>query len=216
MNEQIYEYADRVIATLSRNVWRVFLRYQKKIVSALLHSDGSNQFRAISTALYNELDELNIIALKKIASRAYGTANGNKKIDWEEWLLILLSEPDTVTQYIYTREIIRKRDRFTESILSTRIDTSVKDRISLGDISQLIRRAYSLWYRQCKQYSISVTDAALLQAYNDVSVKKVKWHTAKDDGVCRQCCERDGMIYNIDEIPSKPHYFCRCWISPEN
>lgn len=42
-----------------------------------------------------------------------------------------------------------------------------------------------------------MTDEATAQAFHDVHVRYVKWNAAKDDNVCQQCRERDGIIYDI-------------------
>ena len=216
MNDQVYDYADKITLSLSQVIWRVYLKYQKKIISALVRSDSSSQIKQILVELYSELDELNIITFKEIAGRAYGFAKGNKRIDWGEWLFVLLNKPNSVTQYIYTSEVIRKRDRLLEAVLTIKADASANSALDRKAINHAMKRAFSLWYRQLKQYAIDVTDEARVQAFHDVHVRYVKWNAAKDDNVCQQCRERDGIIYDIENVPKKTHYFCRCWLSPVN
>ena len=45
MNDQVYDYADKITLSLSQVIWRVYLKYQKKIISALVRSDSSSQIK---------------------------------------------------------------------------------------------------------------------------------------------------------------------------
>ena len=63
-----------------------------------------------------------------------------------------------------------------------------------------------------KQFADDATFDAVVKAYEDDGVKRVRWVTAEDDRRCKECKSRHGKIYDIDKIPSKPHVHCRCYV----
>ena len=69
----------------------------------------------------------------------------------------------------------------------------------------------SLWSQQTAQYADIVTDAAVIQAFVDAGISKVRWITQEDEKVCKTCRERNGKVYPITELPEKPHWRCRCY-----
>ena len=83
-----------------------------------------------------------------------------------------------------------------------------------ADRNREIDKAMKEWSRQIAQYAINVTDYASLQALKDYGVKEVEWVTRKDERVCRECRSLDGEIFQIDDVPAKPHYGCRCALVP--
>lgn len=169
MNDQVYDYADRITLSLAQVIWRVYLKYQKKIISTLVRSDSSSQIKQILVELYSELDELNIITLKEIAGRAYGFAEGNKRIDWGEWLFVLLNKPNSVTQYIYTSEVIRKRDRLLEAVLTIKADASANSAFDRKAINHAMKRAFSFdidnsWTKFCRLEALDAEESVSSQA----------------------------------------------------
>ncbi len=59
-----------------------------------------------------------------------------------------------------------------------------------------------------------MVDTARIDTFKKNGIRRVKWQTQEDEKVCEECNERDGKIYPIDNIPTKPHYRCRCWVEP--
>ena len=116
--------------------------------------------------------------------------------------LFLLSEYDPVTRYVYTHEVERKRMRLAEAYIA-----------SNGD-SREVKKALRLWSNMIRQYSIAITDEALLLTYKKAGVEYVKWITEEDERRCGQCAERHGKVYRIDNVPPKPHMGCRCYFEP--
>ena len=76
------------------------------------------------------------------------------------------------------------------------------------------RRGLSYWAQMTEWYAVEVTDQSTLKAFQDSGVRYVKWNTMNDGRECSACKERDGKIYPIRSIPSKPHPGCRCWYTP--
>ena len=117
----------------------------------------------------------------------------------------LLSTPSDVTHYTYDSELERKRDRAKEAILS--VPTSAQKQIEIDKHVKYI-------LQQTAFYADLAEDGAAVQAFKACGVKRVRWHTQEDEKVCVDCEEKDGAIYPIDDIPTKPHPRCRCYLTP--
>lgn len=197
-----YQEMDQQLKTLKRKTKSLFLRYKTKM--------GFDELNTIkmSKELYSKLDSLNKETYLEIAKQTYEEQkNSHPLIKKErkftmEWLMPLLLAYDAITKYVYENEVDRKRSRFLEAYLST-------DKKNLE-----VQKAFKYWWQQTEQYAIEVTDQAVITSYTDRGIKKVKWNTQKDERVCQVCRDRNGKIYDIDKIPPKPHYGCRCWFSP--
>lgn len=120
----------------------------------------------------------------------------------EEMVDTLLNDVDPVTRYRFTEEAQRKAYRLAESM-------EVAQSRNLE-----IDRAMRYWSGQVAQYAILVTDAALLEAFEDAGIESAEWVTRRDEKVCHECRERDGKVYPIDKFPAKTHYGCRCGRRP--
>lgn len=118
------------------------------------------------------------------------------------WVDKILDETNFVTLYRFNSETERKAYRLAEQLeVST-------------DRNRLIDRAMKDWSKQVGQYAITFTDEAVVQAFKDAGVERVKWLTEDDERTCHSCGSLNGMEFKIDEIPTKPHYGCRCEIRP--
>lgn len=120
----------------------------------------------------------------------------------EDWVNGILSETDFVTLYRFDSETERKAYRLAEAL-------EVPERRN-----EEIDKALRLWSKQLGQYAINVTDYAVIQAFMDAGVKIVEWISQRDDRVCNECYSYNGQHFRIDEIPTKPHWGCRCHWKP--
>lgn len=166
------------------------------------------------------LDELNVIrtskemyaGLEKQAEKEYLDLARKRYQDYVQdskdrtinsaWVSEKLSEYDPVTKYVFAHEVDRKRARMAEAIIA-----------GVMAMQELLR-ARNLWLRQVKQYSINIEDAAVLEAFEVLGVKKVRWITNIDGHECKTCRERNGKVYPLAKVPPKPHYNCRCYFTP--
>lgn len=151
--------------------------------------------------LYSALDDANRAEFLRLAKARYKDITGKDGLGMK-WLLVLLLGYNPVTEYVYENEVQRKRERFAESLISS------------PNKLIMIKRATTLWQRQTEQYLILVEDAAVLEAYKALGVKRVRWITQHDDKRCNECAERSGKIYDINNVPPKPHRYCRCYLEP--
>ena len=157
-----------------------------------------------SKKLYTKLAKANRTAFLKLARQRYAdiTREEDNETIALPWLLAILLAYNPVTEYVYENEVDRKRDRFAESMISSANKLAV------------IHRAMSLWTRQTEQFMVFVEDAAVLDGYKKIGVKKVRWVTQKDERTCPVCGPMNGKIYNINKVPAKPHRNCRCYLVP--
>lgn len=165
--------------------------------------DELNVIRS-SEKLYDTLAEANMAAFLQLARARYKDITGKTATGTisPEWLLMFLLGYNPVTEYVYENEVIRKRERFTETMIAS------------ANKLAAIRRAMSLWLGQTEQYLVLVEDAAVLEAYKANGVKRVRWVTQKDEKTCETCSPRNGVVYPINKVPPKPHRNCRCYLVP--
>ncbi|WP_407453557.1 minor capsid protein [Methanobrevibacter sp.] len=189
-----YKHMDELLEKLKKKIKNKFSRFQ-----AVMKFDEVNLIKS-TKKLYQELELLNIEAFLEIANKVYKEINPEGKGLDKKWLLLLLASYNPTMKYVYTYEVDRKSARTYEALLSTR---KKKELIT----------AFNLWYRQTLWFGIDVTDQAVIQAFKDNGVKKLKWNTQIDGRECTICRMRNGNIYSIDKLPPKVHPNCRCYWS---
>ena len=187
-----YDYTDKALTYLRRFYVTEFNRTKMQI-----RADSLNVIQP-TTNLYDRMRKETIRVFLRIANAKYRECGGDTLL--EMWLLGFLSDSNPLTGYIFLNDIERKRQYYTESLLSGE------------NIDKASKKAIRLWYGSVRQYADLVTDAAAIQAFHDAGVKQVRWVTQKDEHVCPACHGRDGKIYPILKVPTKPHYGCRCYI----
>ena len=117
------------------------------------------------------------------------------------WVDRILERVDPVTQYRFDRETERKAYRLAEAL-----EVAEKRNAEID-------KALRLWSRMLSQYAINITDYAMIHAFEDAGVKRVRWVTQKDERVCSECASYDEKVFRINEIPTK-HWNCRCYLVP--
>jgi len=118
----------------------------------------------------------------------------------EDWVLDMLEEYDPVTLYQFLPEAERKKQRLVEALIASH------------NKNEEVDKALRYWTLQVAQYAINSVDEATIEGFKEAGVKKVRWIAQDDKKTCRICEERDGKIYRIDKVPSKPHFNCRCYL----
>lgn len=189
----MYEYADRIIKYLKREIYRKFSN-----TKSVLRFDELNVITKYGE-LYDELLKLCIQMYLKAANNEYKKHNSEKVLP-KSFITSLLNEYDPTTLYVFTHEVTRKKARSIESFVA-----------SEGDKKQ-VDASFKYFAAMAAWYVITVTDAARIQGFKDIGVKEVVWRAEKDGKECKICRERDGKVYKIDKVPPKPHHNCRCWL----
>lgn len=188
-----YAYTDKALKYLRRYYVTEFNRAKMRIRSDELHVID------ITKRLYDRISKETERVFGRIAKQKYKELTGEDFLVGM-WLTGFLNESNPLTGYIWRNDIGRKRQYFTESVLSGE------------QIDKAAKKALRYWYGLQKQYADLVTDAAAMQAYIDTQTEFVEWITADDEKVCHTCNSRSGKIYPLKNAPKKPHYNCRCYL----
>ena len=200
----IYDKADQAIREMNRRNQRAFGSLK------LARWDELNVIRQVGT-VYDESTRLAVKKYREVAWWAYVRAMTEAKVSAAKakqnaydfvdlaWVMEILTDVDPVTLYAFIPERDRKKQRLIEALTAAQNKNAEID------------KALRYWTMQVGQYAVNVTDRARLDAFRNAGVKKVMWHTRKDERVCNDCGPMDGMIFDIDKVPDKPHINCRCF-----
>ena len=157
----------------------------------------------VSHELYDDLVRVTKECYLKLALHIYKTYKTDDSFIreiTEMWVADVLKEYNPVTMYVFEHEVDRKRSRFVESVIAS------------VNKAEEIEKSLRYWSRMITQYAIDITDKAMLQAYKDDGITKVLWFTVEDERRCKKCRELNDKIFDIDKIPPKPHWGCRCYL----
>ena len=193
----MYQKTDKVIAYLSKQYAKLF----KRVASF----DELNVID-ISHEIFDEAVVLTEREVTRLVKLVYDSKREGGEISSEDALslvLTLMLAYNPVTKYVYRNEMERKRSRFAEGVIASE---NPKEEVAL---------ATRLTIATNKQFAEDATFEAAILAYKDNGVEKVRWVTAVDDRRCKECKSRHGKIYPIDNIPPKPHRYCRCYVEEE-
>lgn len=188
----MYELTDIVIEDIRKELIRDFSK-----LKSLLSYDELNVMSA-TKAVYSKIDlyvrqmflQLMQAVYKKVTKR---TCPYNYT-----WLESFLLEYDEVSKYVYANEFERKRDRLAEALIASPKKNEEID-AALRYLSFMLTA-----------YAVRVTDQVVLTAYRDMGIDAVRWKAEKDNKTCTICKHRNGHIYDIEQVPPKPHLNCRC------
>lgn len=188
----MYELTDIAIENIRKELIRDFSK-----LKSLLSYDELNVMSA-TKAVYSKIDlyvrqmflQLMQAVYKKVTKRTcpYNYA----------WLESFLLEYDEVSKYVYANEFERKRDRLAEALIASPKKNEEID-AALRYLSFMLTA-----------YAVRVTDQVVLMAYRDIGIDAVRWKAEKDNKTCTICKHRNGHIYDIEQVPPKPHLNCRC------
>lgn len=187
-----YAYTDKALKYLRRYYITEFNRAKMQI-----RADELNVI-SISKQLYERISAETERVFRLIAKCKYKEIAGEDFIIGM-WLSGLLGESNPLTGYIWKNDIDRKRQYFTESIMS-------------GEpIDKAAKKALRYWYTSQKAYADYITDAASMQAFEDTGAEYVRYIAVDDMRTCHECWKRHGKIYPLASAPDIPrHHNCRC------
>lgn len=196
-----YTRTDKLIDALNR-------RYviQFGIMRARLKFDELHIMKLVKS-LYDQLLEETIEFYIALVRTEYEEETDSvlDMVEAEAFVMNLLTTANPVTEYIFDNEFHRKADKLIEALLAR-----YEDKDSIID-------HHMKWLgRQMSQGALTVKDAILIKAYEDLGVTMVRWVTAEDEKVCEECRRLDGKVFRIKEVPDKPHFNCRCIVIPED
>ena len=189
-----YLKTDKTIAYLNKQYAKLFRR-----VTAF---DELNVI-PLSHEIYDEALEITEREATRLVKTVYDSYREEEVLppsDAHAAVIALMAAYNPVTKYVYENELDRKRSRFAEGVIAS---TTPREEVEL---------AKRLLIGMNKQFADDATFDAVIKAYMDDGVKRVRWITAVDDRRCKECKARHHKIYSIDNIPPKPHLHCRCYV----
>lgn len=206
----IFRYADKSLMVIYRDMGREF-----QGMGTQLGFDELNvlQTRKAVNEMYKRMDEVIRREYIRIAGLAFREAlrevkDEDEEFDAHNFVFAMLRAYDPLSDFVYTREYIRKRDRLFESIIATERGNQ--------EMRKNLKRGLDVLARQVRQYADNVTIRARITAFRQAGIRYVRWITAHDDRVCAECNERHNVIYPIDDVIEliPAHWRCRCWLVP--
>lgn len=199
----IYEACDSAIKAMNREIVEAFGRLKmakwEKVniirTVAAVYRESALKARKRYYEIGFEAYALGLMICDVDAKKANRMAGERITMQWVDGIL---DTTDFVTLYRFNTETERKAYRLAETLEVT------------PDRNKAIDRAMKDWSRQLGQYAITFTDAAILQAYEDAGIERVRWLTMADERTCHECAGLHNMEFPIGDVPPKPHYGCRC------
>lgn len=213
MSVDIFRHADRSLMVMLNSMNREF-----QTLGTELGFDALNvmETRRRVNAMYARMDDMIRREYRKIARHAYMDAIAEagadtKAFDADAFVAGALKAYDSVSDFVYDREWIRKRDRLFESIIATEHGNQ--------EMRRNLKRGLDVLANQVRQYADNITAKARVYAFRQAGADVLVWITEKDDRVCSICAPMDEQFYPIEMLPDYPaHWHCRCrldWVDME-
>ena len=114
-----------------------------------------------------------------------------------------LASYNATTRYVYKNETQRKSARYNEGIIAL-------NNPSGDDTYQLMKDNIRYWVKQCEEISVDMEREVVIKQAQKAGYKKMRWDAVGDEKTCKECRKLNGQIFNIADIPPRPHYGCRC------
>lgn len=195
---------DRAVRIATRKMVRIFARLRSRL--ALLDEDTYLVMQWIDAA-YAEAWDVYRSCLVSAYAKAYLSILPRGAPASDAAFADYASSAEEPEGYIPRSEWDRKRERAFEAVLSA-------IRAGAPAVS-VVTAARRLAVGQMVQGADGMTDLAILDAYSDAGIAKVRFVTQRDGRVCRECRENDGRVYAIGKAPHIPiHHNCRCFYIP--
>lgn len=207
VNKKVYQSCDRAIKAMDRENVEAFGRLKmakwdelhiiRTVVAVYTQSAKRARKRYFGVAWDAYLIGLMLCEID--AAKAQQMARKDITLTWVD---DILERVDPVTQFRFDKETDRKAYRLAETLEVT------------TERQKAVGKALRDWSRQLGQYAINFTDYAMIKAFEDAGIKQVMWVTQRDERVCGECDDLDGQIFDVDKVPPKPHWGCRCELMP--
>ena len=205
MSEDIFRHADKSLMVILRDMSREFQNLGTTLGFDELNVLGT---RKTVNAMYKRMNAEILTEFAKIALLAFIEAGGDEEeFDAHEFVMTMLRAYDPLSDFVYTREWTRKRDRLFESIIATERGNQ--------EMRKNLKRGLDVLANQVRQYADNITIGARLKAFKSIGVERVMWVAVDDGSTCKICRERNGRVYLLSECPPCPgHWHCRCELWP--
>ena len=213
MSKDIFRHADRALMVMLNAMSREFQN-----LSTEIGFDAMNvmETRKRVNAMYERMDRVIRREYRGVARKAYMDASAEVETDGgafdaEKFVAGMLRAYDPVSDFVYDREWIRKRDRLFESIIATERGNQ--------EMRRNLKRGLDVLANQVRQYADNITAQARVTAFKKAGADVLVWITEDDEKVCKVCRPRHEQFYPIEMLPPYPaHWHCRCrldWVDME-
>ena len=208
MAREPYRIVDEVAERITKKISREF-RHNRL---ALFDEMNVLQTHKHIKKLYDNIYKIVLVDFADVINLIYGEVyneavelgfEGEKSTLDEGWLEEFLADYSPTTKYVFRNELERKKARQFEALVANRKEKSSAYKTS----EKLVRK-------QVEEYAIELEDAVTEQVYRDLNVERVQWIAEDDDKTCSVCHELDGQIFDLDDVPPKQHWHCRCYLLP--
>ena len=196
----MYEYIDENVERLKKQTQTAFNNFRL----SLLKFDELNvmQVKTETESLFTKL--------KRQSDRFYtGLLNHlAESMGFEEDkydLYELLETYSGTLLYSFSTEMERKRERLFETMVAI-------DDMSDPEILSQQKKNIRNWNTQVEEFGVDIERNIFLSELRDSGIRKVQWMTAEDERVCTDCSDLNGIVFDIDNVPRRPHIGCRCWL----
>ena len=171
--------------------------------------------------LYQQINSYSREMFLSILQEAYNDESEQRKRRFDEdFLIIILDDPNDFTTVTFSKELERKSERLAEQITAAINRTlQSEDRTNENgvkipletEIKTLMDREFSSLSLLFDSYMIATVDTGREYAFIDDGVRRVRWITIIDGKECDYCRSLNGHVFSVRRIPTKPHPRCRCY-----
>lgn len=203
----MYEYIDKNLEKYRKQIQRLFnnsrLRISARYSPETLEKVSTAEIKKLLKKLKQKdhdffwLMLFYILALPEDADLEYEL----RELDFD--FSAFLASYNATTRYVYKNEIQRKSARYNEGIIA--LDNPFGD-----DTYQLMKDNIRYWVKQCEEISVDMEREVVIKQAEKAGYKKMRWDAVGDEKTCKECQKLNGQIFDIADIPPRPHYGCRC------
>lgn len=213
----VYRQADRRIKDFMTWIASEFNLARKRVKK---NGDTLAMFDELQV-LYQNIDRYSRAMFVEVVQEAYDAEITRKRRRFdEEFLIVILDEPNEFTTVTYSKELERRAERFGEQIAAavTRSlqseERTNENGVSIpleSELKKLFDKEFSSLALLIDQYEIEMVDEAREEAFKDDGVRRVRWVTMLDGKECDYCRSLNGHVFPVNRVPTKPHPRCRCY-----
>lgn len=196
----MYEYIDENVERLKKQTQTAFNNFRLSLLKfdELNVMQVKTETESLFTKLKRQSDRFYTGLLNHLAE---SMGFEEDKYDLDE----LLETYSGALLYSFATEMERKRERLFETMVAI-------DDMSDPEILSQQKKNIRNWNTQVEEFGVDIERNIFLSELRDSGIRKVQWMTAEDERVCTDCSDLNGIVFDIDNVPRRPHIGCRCWL----
>ena len=196
----MYEYIDENVERLKKQTQTAFNNFRLSLLKfdELNVMQVKTETESLFTKLKRQSDRFYTGLLNHLAE---SMGFEEDKYDLDE----LLETYSGALLYSFATEMERKRERLFETMVAI-------DDMSDPEILSQQKKNIRNWNTQVEEFGVDIERNIFLSELRDSGIRKVQWMTAEDERVCADCSDLNGIVFDIDNVPRRPHIGCRCWL----